>query len=68
LDERILGIAFSLNTTLIFIEKHRVQKVWRVRQVMETLIKPVSFISANAVNHCEFVALLAEVENEYSEM
>jgi hypothetical protein len=27
LDERILGIAFSLNTTLIFIEKHRVQKV-----------------------------------------
>jgi hypothetical protein len=31
---------------------------------METLIKTVSFIRENALNHREFVALLAEVENE----
>jgi hypothetical protein len=35
---------------------------------METLIKTVSFIRANTLNHREFVALLAEVENEYGEM
>ena len=27
LDERILGIKFSFNATLLFIDKHRVQKV-----------------------------------------
>jgi hypothetical protein len=35
---------------------------------METLIKTVSFISANALNHREFAALRAGVENEYGEM
>jgi hypothetical protein len=35
---------------------------------METLIKTVPFIRANALNHREFVALLGQVENEYNKM
>jgi hypothetical protein len=43
-------------------------KSLKMSHVIDTVAKTVNFILASALNHCEFVALLGEIESEHGEI
>jgi hypothetical protein len=57
---------FSLHCILN--QKTLCTKSLKMSHVMDTVVKTMNFIGACALNHCEFVALLGEIESEHGEI